>query len=113
MKAYKPVIIDTNILFSALLSSETSLPDLLLKSRRQFFICELTIIELFKHKQRIIKYSDLTEEEVTKSLYHLLRNLNVFNENLIQKHNWQKAYQLCKDVDEDDTPHVALTLELD
>ena len=30
----------------------------------------------------------------------------------ISSMNWQKAYDICKDVDEKDTPFVALSLEL-
>jgi predicted nucleic acid-binding protein len=32
---------------------------------------------------------------------------------LIKPDYWRQAYNLCKDVDENDTPHIALTLELD
>lgn len=78
----------------------------------RFYICELPIIELFKHKDKIIKYSDVSEDEFTKTYYFLLKKLNIYKEDLIEKSNWEKAYELCKEVDEVDTPFVALTLEL-
>ena len=53
----KPVILDTNILFSALLSSQSSFAKTLLTSDRRFFVCEMVIVELFKHKDRITSLS--------------------------------------------------------
>ena len=37
----------------------------------------------------------------------------IFKEDLITKEHWFEACNLCKDIDETDTPRVALTLELD
>lgn len=45
--------------------------------------------------------------------YLLLRRVSLYKEDLIGLQYWQKAYTLCKTIDENDTPHVALTLELD
>lgn len=109
----EPIVVDTNIIISSLLHRKSPFLELLLTKKHQFYICELSIIELFNNKEKIIKLSKLKEDEVTKVFHTLLRNLNLFKENLIEKLNWQKAYQLCKDIDETDTPFVALTIELD
>lgn len=46
--------------------------------------------------------------------YHvLLPHLTLFKEDLIAPEHWQTAWALCREVDEADTPHVALSLELD
>ncbi len=113
MGKYKPIIVDTNILMSALLKHKSAFLETLRSTEHQFYICELPIIELFKHKEKLIKYSDLSEDQITKVYYFLLKKLNIFKEDLIEKANWKKAYELCKDVDEADTPFVALTFELD
>jgi predicted nucleic acid-binding protein len=57
--------------------------------------------------------SQLSENEVIKLYYLLLKRLHVHKEELISTENWRQAYRLCEPVDEDDTPHVALTLELE
>lgn len=112
MKENKPVIVDTNILLSALLREKSTILDALRSHQHQFYICELPIIELFKHKEKIIKYSELSAEEIAKVYYFLLKKLHLYKEDLIEKTLWKQAYHLCKDVDETDTPFVALTLEL-
>ena len=37
----------------------------------------------------------------------------VLDSNIIFSANWRKAYELCRDVDEKDTPFVALSLEFE
>jgi len=45
-------------------------------------------------------------------LNKLLLNIHFVNEGLISFSNAMKAFRFCKDVDENDTAFVALTLEL-
>ena len=113
MQANKPIIVDTNILISALLKEDNTFLKLILAGDYQFFICELTMVELFKHKEKIVKASQLSEDEILKYYYNIARRLNFFKEELIEKTNWIKAYDLCRHIDENDTPIVALALELD
>jgi len=108
----QPIIVDTNILFSALLSSESTFARLLLTSPRRFFVVELILVELFKHKEKIVHLSKLSEDDVVRLLQVLLKRLNLYKEDLIAPENRRAAYELCRDLDETDTPHVALTLEL-
>jgi predicted nucleic acid-binding protein len=42
----------------------------------------------------------------------VLSNINFVSEELISKQSWILALELTKDIDEDDTPFVALSLEL-
>lgn len=109
----KPVIVDTNILFSALLNSQSSFAETLLKSEHQFYVCEQILVEMFKHKEKIAKLSKLPESDLIRFYYILLKRLHLYKEDLISSENRKHAFELCRDVDETDTPHVALTLELD
>ncbi len=43
----------------------------------------------------------------------LLKRITLYKEDLITLNNRTAAYSLCQDIDESDTPHVALTLELE
>ncbi|MEB3342798.1 PIN domain-containing protein [Okeania sp.] len=107
-----PIIVDTNILFSTLLKEKSSFSELLLNSNYDFFICEQVLVELFKRKEKILKASQLTEEEIIKIYQTLLKCINLYKEDLILPENLVTAYQLCQDIDETDTPHIALTIEL-
>jgi predicted nucleic acid-binding protein len=109
----KRVVIDTNILFSALLRSGSYFSNIIFDSGHNFFIGEATIVELFKHKERIVRLSKLFETEVVRLFYTILRWINVSKEALIEPAIRQRAYELCAEIDEADTPQVALTIHLD
>ena len=107
-----PIIIDTNIFFSALLSERSRFAEIIQRSNETFFICEYVIIELFKHKERIATRSKLPADDLLLMYYLLLRKVTIFKEDLISLANRRVAQTLCQGIDENDIPHVALTLEL-
>jgi predicted nucleic acid-binding protein len=107
------VIVDTSILFSILLWKGKRFRDVLFsESDVRFYCCRFAIVELFKHKEKLLKYSVLSEEELLEVLYSLLTRLSFFDEQMMTTESVQQAYELCWDVDEKDTPFVALTIEL-
>lgn len=108
-----PIIVDTNVLFSALLKSRTRFAELLLKSEQQFSICESVVVELFSRKEKLISLSGLSDEDLARLYHILLRRLTLCKEDSIPAEHWATARDLCSDVDATDTPHLALTLALD
>ncbi len=107
------VVVDTNIIFSALISGEESaFTETLLRSENEFFVCESTIVEIFKHKEKIVEFARISEDDLVHWYHLLLKNLQLYKEDLIAPEHRKAAYGLCRDIDETDTPHVALALEL-
>jgi predicted nucleic acid-binding protein len=106
------IIVDTNIIFSALLKRQSVFTALLLESEHKFYVPELVIIELFKHKDKILKLSQIPEEDLLRFYHVILRRINIYKEDLIQIDNLKQAYNLCFDIDVNDTIYIALTLEL-
>ncbi len=76
-------------------------------------MCDSLIVELFEHKERLVNLSKQPETELLTSLRSLLRRIRVYQEALIAASHWETAFRLCQPVDSSDTPHVALTLQLD
>ncbi len=113
MAELKPVVVDTNILFSALLRDDSTFARVLLGSDRTFAICESVIVELFKYKEKIVRLSKLDEEQVVRLYYTLVRHLTISKEDLIEPAHRQRACELCSDIDPADAPHIALALQLD
>lgn len=107
----EPVVVDTSILFSALLRKSARFTEVLLTSDRRFLINELVVVELFKHKEKIVRLSRLGDEDVVHLFYELLRELELFKEELVAPATRAKAAELCRDVDLTDAPHVAIALE--
>jgi len=106
------VVVDTNIFFSALTSAESSFAKTMLRLENEFFVCETTLVEIFEHKEKLVKASHIESDDMTRLYYLLVKRVQVYKEDLISRENWKAAYDLCHDIDETDTPHIALALEL-
>jgi len=110
----KAIIVDTNILFSALLGKNKKFRDILLSQKNiNLYSCKFTLVELFKYKEKIQKYSSFDEGEILELLYNLLKNIHLFDENTLTKESLKIAFDLCYDIDLKDIPFVAVTIELD
>lgn len=109
----KRVIIDHNILFAAIYTKTSYTRRRLLDSPFSFYTPNYLIVELFKHRQRIVEKSKATEEDVLSYLNQVIHKVHFYNEELVSLENFFTAYHLCKEVDENDTTYVALTIELD
>jgi len=99
---HRPVVVDTNILFSALLRSQSSFAKVLLESAHGFFVCEQVFVELFKHKEKIVHASQLSEDEIIRVYQILIKRLTLFKEDLIAQEHRAAAYALCADIDVSD-----------
>ncbi|MDB6034794.1 MAG: Nucleotide-binding protein [Verrucomicrobiales bacterium] len=108
------VVVDANIAFKALVSKRGDLRDRLnplssLKFQSPLFL----FVELFKHKERLIRASHLSEQEVLEALHTIVSRLEFVNEANVPMGTWLEAHRLCKDIDEKDTPYIVLTLHSD
>lgn len=108
------VIVDTNIVFSALLSGDNTFRnELIFNEEAEFHTCRFLIVEIFKNKEKIVKSSKLKEEELLEAFHEILKTIEFYSEGLIDEKNWKEAYELCKDIDLKDIAFVALALEID
>ena len=80
--------------------------------KKDFFVCEMVLVELFKHNEKIIRLSGLSEDEIIQLYQIYLKKIHLYKEELISIENRLQAYELCHDIDKNDSAHVALTLEL-
>jgi predicted nucleic acid-binding protein len=107
------VVVDTNIIFSALLHRRSRQREMLALSTVKFHAPRFTFVELFKHKERIKAGSDLTEEELLEALNVVINRLILVDESEIAIGTWMEARRLCGGIDLKDSPFVALALHLD
>jgi predicted nucleic acid-binding protein len=108
------VVVDTNILFAALVSRRARVREaLFVEAKVSLFAPRFLFIELFKHQDRIMAATGLPKEELLDYLHGLLMRIRFVDEGAIPIGIWMEARRLCRDTDEKDTPFVALTLHLD
>ena len=108
------VVVDANLAFKTLATQRGDLRERLgTPTRLKFYSPRFLFVELFKHKERLARATRLSEKELLEALHTLTSGLEFITETDIAVGTWMEAYRLCKDVDEADTPYVALTLHLD
>lgn len=108
------IVIDTNIIFSTLLNSSSTIGDLLFNSDKhfEFYSCGYMRYEIQKHWERLKKISKLSDEQLQVSYTQVLSKLKFINEEIIPTDTWLASEQITKDIDIDDTDFVALTIFL-
>ena len=108
------VIVDANIAFRALASSRGDLRSRLDSSDEIRFIApRFLFVELFKHKDRLLRAMRKPEAELLEALHALVSSLQFTDEAAIPIGTWLEAHRLCDPTDPKDTPYVALALHHD
>ena len=109
------VLVDSNIVFSAMLNPESSIGDIILNSQDtfSFYGCEYLREEINNHKAKILKIAGYDEREYDEVEFLVYKQIDFFSESTIPFEFWKKAADLVRDVDMDDISHVALSLFLD
>jgi predicted nucleic acid-binding protein len=108
------IIVDTNIIFSGLLNTNSAIGEIIINSGSafEFYSCNYMRYEIQKHWEKLKRISKLSDQELTDAQFHLFKRLKFANEELIPVKIWEKALALTRDVDIDDTDFVALTIFL-
>ena len=104
------IVVDTNIIFSTLLNSNTTIGDLLFNQDMsfEFYSCDYMRFEIQKHWERLKKISRLSDEQLGISYSHVLSSLKFINEEIIPAETWLAAERITKNIDT--TELLALSL---
>jgi len=106
------VVVDTNLIFSALIPKASKIRELLFESKITFLAPNFLITEIYKHKEKLIKNSKLDESEFYLYFNGIIEKIQFVPIDFIRIESRQKAYDLCKDIDIKDTPFISLAVEL-
>ena len=109
------IVVDTNIVFSGLLSPNGTISDLLLNSSGmlEFYAPTYLFDELENHKEKLLKLAGYSENEFNFLRMNLFKKIDFIDLESIRESTWEKAIELSKNVDEFDAPFIALALELE
>jgi len=106
------IVVDTNIIFSALVNKNSKIASFLLEPNRALVMPKFGFVELFKHKEKICTVSKHSQDEILEILYEFMRHIEFFDENSISVSALKAGWELVEDIDPKDLLFVALTLEV-
>lgn len=108
------VIIDSNIVFSAILNSQSKIGQIIINSSNifRFYTVSLLKDEIERHKDKLLSISGFTDEQYQNSYQKIIRRINFIDDILIPDDVIEDAIDLVADIDENDILFVALTNHL-
>lgn len=104
------IIIDSNIVFSAILNSQGKIGNG--SKFFKFFTVGLLKQEIEEHKDKILSISGFTNQQFRQSFQSITNRITFVDEILISDKDLNKAIALVADIDENDALFVALTNHL-
>jgi predicted nucleic acid-binding protein len=105
------IIVDANIVFSAILNTNGKIGDLLINSKKHFdFIApDFLRLEIRKHHSRLVKISGLTLNQVLEAESLTCKDITFISEEQIKSTIWHNAQKLTIDIDLKDVHYVAFS----
>jgi predicted nucleic acid-binding protein len=102
------LIIDANIVFSAILNSKSKIADVLINSKNKY---QFIAPEYLRHKIRshYLKISKLTFQEISELEFQVCREINFISEEQINSKVWKYAYNIGHVIDEKDIIYIAFS----
>ena len=107
------LIVDTNIIISALITPEGTIADLIFNKPDKSILVSPRFMfdELQEKNKKILKITGYSEKSFSELLYLIRKNIEFIDDNLITSENLEKAYQLVQDIDKKDLLFVAFSLQ--
>lgn len=108
------LVIDTNIVFSAILNTQSKIAQILISGSSffEFYSVALLKEEIGNHQSKILKISGYSEKQYLMVYEKIISKINFIDDVFLSDNEIEKAFNLTKDVDENDTLFIALANEL-
>ncbi|RLD54235.1 MAG: hypothetical protein DRJ05_15050 [Bacteroidetes bacterium] len=108
------IVVDTNIVFSAILNTKGKIGQLLINGSNHFdfYTVGLLKTEITNHKTKILKLTGFSHKRFDSAFQIIVNRINFIDDILLSNSDLQKAIELVCDVDIDDIMFIALNNHL-
>ena len=81
------IVVDTNIVFSAILNTDSNIAQIILqpKTKLNFYSTEKLRLEINEHRDKILNLTDYSEQELNRMINFITNKIRFINSNLISK----------------------------
>lgn len=109
------IIVDSNIVFSAILNSQSRIGQLIVYGSKffDFYSVNLLKTEIFNHKIKLLKSSGLDDSQFERAFEIITERITFIDEILISDDDINKAFEVVSGIDENDALFIALTNHMD
>ena len=109
------IIVDANIVFSAILNTNIRIAQILIyeNPKFQFYSCDYLQTEILKHREKLLKLTNLSLGELLELENFITHNITFINEHLLPEKLIEETQILLQNIDPFDVPFVALANHLD
>ncbi len=108
------LIVDSNIIFSAILNTNSRIGQILITGGEfyDFYAPKYLREEIWEHQEKIKKIAGFNNKEFIEVYELILKKVTILNHSIVNKKAYKEAFELCKDIDVNDTPFVAFSIFL-
>jgi len=105
------IIVDANIVFSAILNTNGKIGDLLINSKKHFYFIAPVFLrtEIKKHYSRLSKISGLSLDQIQEAEFQIYKYISFISEEQINISTWLIAEKLVAEIDPNDIQYVAFS----
>jgi predicted nucleic acid-binding protein len=99
-------VVDTNIVFSAILNSSSNIGKVLIHLGRyfEFYSCHFLLEEIQLHKKKLKQISGLSDALLSEAIRLTTTNIRFINEELLPEKDWAFAANVLSGSDHKDIP---------
>jgi predicted nucleic acid-binding protein len=108
------IVVDSNIVFSAILNAQSNIGQLLINGSKyfDFFTIGLLKDEIINHREKILRIAGFTEPQFTDTFLLIIKNIKLVDDVLLSDEDIDQAINLVSDIDENDAMFIALNIHL-
>ena len=106
------LVLDTNIIISALINKKSAIRDILISDELIFYMPELVLAEILEHKELLCRKTGLSQKEVFFTLFYLMNKVEIVKKEAFSE-NLEKAKGIMKKIDINDSEFLALAFSIE
>jgi predicted nucleic acid-binding protein len=108
------VVIDSNIVFNAILNSKSKIGQLIVNGSKYFDFYSVGLLkdEVIEHKNKILDLTSFSLSEFSETFHLIISRIKFVDEILLSDKDLKKAIDLVSGIDADDAVFVALNIHL-
>ena len=82
-------------------------------ANNKFYLPDFALSEIQKYQPEILRKTKMPFEDLKKYTLGIFDRITIVPNLLVTTKSFLEAFHLCKDIDEKDTPYLALSIEFD